>query len=235
MSTERCGMMTGDGLWQDGPCASALRPVCADITGSGVSFVLVQSGMNWTEAQSFCRKQHSDLASIRNESENQQVRQLVPAGTKVWTGLYRDGWKWSAGSRFSFSYWRSAEPNNNNGDEKCVSATFDALGKWEDWPCDVKRAFICSSSESSSASSSWCLCLPLINHVAVQAVVFQKVVSVKLEKPSGLDLNSAAAMEELLRQVRGSHFLPAGGAAAPTKRFKMLFSSSLPPAVTSGC
>ncbi|XP_016521448.1 lectin-like isoform X1 [Poecilia formosa] len=151
--------------------------------------------MNWTEAQSFCRKQYSDLASIRNESENQQVQQLVPAGTKVWTGLYRDGWKWSAGSRFSFSYWKSTEPNNNNGNEKCVLATFDALGKWEDWRCDVEKAFICSST-----------------------VVFQKVVSVKLEKTSGLDLNSAAVMEELLSQVRGSHFLPAGGAAAPTKR-----------------
>ncbi|XP_014835128.1 PREDICTED: C-type mannose receptor 2-like isoform X1 [Poecilia mexicana] len=195
MSTERCGMMTGEGLWQDGPCSSARRPVCANITGPGVSFVLVQSGMNWTEAQSFCRKQYSDLASIRNESENQQVQQLVPAGTKVWTGLYRDGWKWSAGSRSSFSYWKSTEPNNSNGNEKCVLATFDALGKWEDWRCDVEKAFICSST-----------------------VVFQKVVSVKLEKTSGLDLNSAAVMEELLSQVRGSHFLPAGGAAAPTKR-----------------
>uniref|UniRef100_A0A3B5Q6G5 C-type lectin domain-containing protein n=1 Tax=Xiphophorus maculatus TaxID=8083 RepID=A0A3B5Q6G5_XIPMA len=90
------------------------------------------SGMNWTAAQSFCRKQHSDLASIRNESENQQVQQLVPAGTKVWTGLYRGGWKWSAGSLFSFSYWKSTEPNNNNNNENCVLATFDALGKWED-------------------------------------------------------------------------------------------------------
>ncbi|XP_043985408.1 L-selectin-like [Gambusia affinis] len=141
-STERCGMVTAGGLW----------PVCANITGSSVSLVLVRSGMNWTEAQSFCRKQHSDLASIRNESENQQVQQLVPAGTKVWAGLYRDGWKWSAGSRSSFSYRRRTEPNNK--EKKCVLATFDALGKWEDWRCDVKKTFICSSSESSSASLS---------------------------------------------------------------------------------
>ncbi|XP_054878194.1 lectin-like [Poeciliopsis prolifica] len=134
--------------------------------------------MNWTEAQSFCRKQHSDLASIRNESENQQVQQLVPAGTKVWTGLYRDGWKWSDGSRFSFSYWKDTEPNNNNNNEKCVMAVFDAQGKWEDWPCDVKKAFICSTS-----------------------FVFQKVVSVRLEKPFSLDLNSAAVKEELLSQL----------------------------------
>lgn len=42
-----------------------------------------------------------------------------------------------------------------------------------------------------------------MNHFAVKGFVFQKVVSVKLEKTSGLDLNSAAAMEELLSQVHG--------------------------------
>uniref|UniRef100_A0A3Q2P8Y1 C-type lectin domain-containing protein n=1 Tax=Fundulus heteroclitus TaxID=8078 RepID=A0A3Q2P8Y1_FUNHE len=99
-----------------------------------------------------CRDHHSDLASVRNMTENQKIQQLVPAGGRVWIGLYRDAWKWSDGRNFSFSYWKSDEPNNIEPQEICVLAAFDNKGKWEDWPCERKRTFICYSySESPSA------------------------------------------------------------------------------------
>uniref|UniRef100_A0A3B3YUD2 C-type lectin domain-containing protein n=1 Tax=Poecilia mexicana TaxID=48701 RepID=A0A3B3YUD2_9TELE len=129
---------------------------------SSHEYRFVYEPMTWADAQSYCRRMNSDLATIATMEDMKTLNKMAVMNnmvytsyrTKVWTGLYRDGWKWSAGSRSSFSYWKSTEPNNSNGNEKCVLATFDALGKWEDWRCDVEKAFICSSSESSSASSS---------------------------------------------------------------------------------
>ncbi|XP_075946606.1 uncharacterized protein LOC142948447 [Anarhichas minor] len=61
------------------------------------TFVLINNTMTWTEAQSYCREHHTDLASVRNMEEIQKVQNLVPYGD-VWIGLSRDGWKWSDGS-----------------------------------------------------------------------------------------------------------------------------------------
>lgn len=107
--------------------------------------------MNWIAAQSYCRKHHSDLASVRNMAENQKLQKLVTGTVKVWIGLYRDAWKWSDGSNFSLSYWNTAEPNNNYAREQCAAANFKASGKWEDWDCGSKKAFICYNGESPSA------------------------------------------------------------------------------------
>ncbi|XP_035999297.1 collectin-12-like [Fundulus heteroclitus] len=112
-------------------------------------------------------------------TENQKIQQLVPAGDKVWIGLYRDAWKWSDGRNFSLSYWKSAEPNNNAGKENCVAAAFNYEGKWEDWPCDENKAFICYS-----------------------VPVSKKVLALTLEKTSNLDLNDHAVLEELLNQLK---------------------------------
>lgn len=98
--------------------------------------------MTWTEAQSYCREHHTDLASVRDETENQKVQELVPAGT-AWIGLYRDSWKWSDGSSSSFRFWKTGEPNNYWGNETCAAAAFRDSGKWADWPCNKKFPSIC--------------------------------------------------------------------------------------------
>uniref|UniRef100_A0A3Q2QRP3 C-type lectin domain-containing protein n=1 Tax=Fundulus heteroclitus TaxID=8078 RepID=A0A3Q2QRP3_FUNHE len=110
------------------------------ISGTVVKFVLINTVMTWTAAQKYCREYHSDLASVRNMTENQKIQQLVPARDQVWIGLYRDAWKWSDGRNFSLSYWNSIEPNNAQHGENCVSAAFNYAGKWEDWTCDLKRS-----------------------------------------------------------------------------------------------
>ncbi|XP_044198490.1 uncharacterized protein LOC122974519 [Thunnus albacares] len=69
-------------------------------------FVFVNQEMSWFDAQRYCRENFIDLATVRNDAENQEVMNLVPSGDYVWIGLYRDpGINWSDGSAYSLTTW----------------------------------------------------------------------------------------------------------------------------------
>ncbi|XP_063732074.1 C-type mannose receptor 2-like [Eleginops maclovinus] len=181
LSREHCTQMNGSGDWDDIDCGESVKAVCMDVKGLNVTFVLVHILMNWTEAQSYCRAHHTDLASVRNMAENQQVKMLVPASTLVWIGLFRDSWKWSDGKKYSFSHWVASEPNNN-GNEMCVAAHFASSGRWQDWPCGDERHFICYK---------------LIK------VVSKQVIKVRLHnKNSGLNPNDETVQNDLLGKIK---------------------------------
>ncbi|XP_056280174.1 layilin-like [Pseudoliparis swirei] len=136
--------------------------------------------MTWTEAQSYCREHHTDLAMVRNLEENQIVQNLVPPREQVWIGLFRDGWKWSDGSDSSMRNWKTHEPRGSS--KTGVAADFSADGLWEALDSDVKSVFIC-----------------YIDDVPVS----KRVVKVRLEKSSSsLDLNDPVVMENLLKQLK---------------------------------
>ncbi|XP_042258031.1 L-selectin-like [Thunnus maccoyii] len=63
----------------------------------------VAEPMNWTEAQTYCRETYTDLVTIENtEDMNQLINTVSSAGynSQVWIGLYRViDWKWSDGYR----------------------------------------------------------------------------------------------------------------------------------------
>ncbi|XP_072222492.1 C-type mannose receptor 2-like [Leuresthes tenuis] len=174
---ESCGRIAESGEWGDISCGSLRKAVCSDVVGQNVKFVFVNIPMNWTEAQSYCRKHHSGLASVRNMSENERIRQLIPSGKQVWIGLFRDTWKWVDGSNSSFRFWGKAQPNSAR--ENCGAVNFSWYGHWEDSDCDREIAFICYS-----------------------VPVFRQVVKVKLMTSSSLDLNDAAVQENLLKQLK---------------------------------
>uniref|UniRef100_A0A3Q0T5Z3 C-type lectin domain-containing protein n=1 Tax=Amphilophus citrinellus TaxID=61819 RepID=A0A3Q0T5Z3_AMPCI len=106
------------------------------------TFIYITNPMSWPSAQSYCRAHYTDLASVSNMTENQKVDQLVPAGVKVWIGLFRVSWKWTDGSNSLFRYWKTNEPNNC-GNEACGAANMKDYGKWGDWSCDWKKEFVC--------------------------------------------------------------------------------------------
>lgn len=97
--------------------------------------------MKWREAQTYCRDNHTDLASVRNLAENRKVQDLVPSQGIVWIGLFRDGWKWSHGTHSSFTNWKQGEPKLSK--ETCVAANFSADGQWQVSHCQDMRPFIC--------------------------------------------------------------------------------------------
>lgn len=86
------------------PLLLFISPVCGDLlnfkpySGSYMT--------TWTKAQTFCRKYHTDLITIRNEQENTFFK------SGGWIGLYRantNTWKWSRGDEIaSFIKWGSS-------------------------------------------------------------------------------------------------------------------------------
>ncbi|KAM9499616.1 C-type mannose receptor 2-like [Salvelinus alpinus] len=118
-----------------------LHPEKAD-THLTSKYILITEEKTWREAQRYCQKNHTDLASVRNEAENYTIQNIIQNTTKeeVWIGLYRE-WRWSDQSGSTFRNWNAAEPNGPSV-ELCVEVLFPS-GKWNDNPSTTKHPFIC--------------------------------------------------------------------------------------------
>uniref|UniRef100_A0A096M2M1 C-type lectin domain-containing protein n=1 Tax=Poecilia formosa TaxID=48698 RepID=A0A096M2M1_POEFO len=137
------------GEWDDVQCTYMRNFVCYN--GGSPSYVLSNISLNWTEAQKFCRQNYVDLASVRNQAENEIIRTLVGAST-VWIGLYRE-MLWSDGSTSLFRHFANGEPNGPSGD-KCVAGSFSDSGRWSDESCSLSYPFVCY--KPSNVSHSCC-------------------------------------------------------------------------------
>lgn len=106
------------------------------------SFTLVNESKTWKEAQRYCRGHYTDLASVRNQTENDLIK-MTSKDQPTWIGLYRDSWKWSDGSPTSVLYWNTNEPSGSIS-SSCVILN---EGHFADYDCGAKFYFICSNGE----------------------------------------------------------------------------------------
>ncbi|KAK2833943.1 hypothetical protein Q5P01_017832 [Channa striata] len=138
-----CVEMLSTGEWQTAQCnTNNFHFMCyngsAAAQDPSSGFILVNQLKTWMDAQTYCRLHHTDLASVRNQAENERVR-LMLQYPYTWIGLYRDSWKWSDGSPVSFTDWNSGAPTATVTDT-CVASNY---GKWTNRGCSFKHHFAC--------------------------------------------------------------------------------------------
>ncbi|XP_067280782.1 macrophage mannose receptor 1 [Pseudorasbora parva] len=160
---ELCVYMDPNGNWFDSSCDNTNTFVCYDgRVNVSQKYVLVYEGRTWTEAQSYCREKYTDLASVRNETERQQIQQIRSYsyfyGYNVWIGLHRNR-LWSDQSSSSFTYWLpytqgiAAQPDNGvnvlgqQGAQHCTAVSLKYIGQWTDERCFASLPFFCYSGE----------------------------------------------------------------------------------------
>ena len=101
--------------------------------------------MNWTVAQSYCRQYHTDLATVRNQTENWMIQDMIST-SQVWFGLSRVPWRWSDRSNSSFRLWGRDQPNNYLSFQQCVVMS-EKTGLWDDVYCGDEHTFLCHRGE----------------------------------------------------------------------------------------
>uniref|UniRef100_A0A672G275 C-type lectin domain-containing protein n=1 Tax=Salarias fasciatus TaxID=181472 RepID=A0A672G275_SALFA len=102
---ENC-VFARNGFWHDSVCSEEEYFVCSN--GKKITFYK-------SNAHRHCRRNFTDLASVSNEAENEELKTLT-AGVDHWISLFRAPWKWSDGSHMTFYRWNTTleEPNGGN-------------------------------------------------------------------------------------------------------------------------
>ncbi|XP_064795217.1 macrophage mannose receptor 1-like [Oncorhynchus masou masou] len=142
-----CALMSPAGLWNNASCDDQHHFICYDgKQDTNLTYVLIQENRTWIYAQRYCRQHHTDLVSVRNQTENTEIeKKISPRGLPVWIGLFQDSWRWSDQSDSSFRNWLprySIIKHTTALWRYNCTLNYSDL-KWINLPCDVTNPFIC--------------------------------------------------------------------------------------------
>ncbi|XP_039667427.1 macrophage mannose receptor 1-like [Perca fluviatilis] len=115
---------------------------CSSIGGQLYDYHFIGENKTWKEAQKYCRKNHTDLATVSNQTDMKRLLNSTTAKYPdgAWIGLQQD-WRWSqSGVEYNESKWSPGQPNNVGNRENCVRMKNDT---WDDDSCTTKYNFIC--------------------------------------------------------------------------------------------
>nr|XP_055045992.1 macrophage mannose receptor 1-like [Misgurnus anguillicaudatus] len=132
-----------DGSWHHQDCNVNTSFICYNESSKG--FIIVTSNKTWRAAQVFCRQHYTDLTSVRNQIENDEIQKIMNNKkiSEVWIGLFRDSWEWSDESDSTFRYWFSGQPDNYGASQDCTGARMTVQGQWHDISCSSLQNFVC--------------------------------------------------------------------------------------------
>ncbi|XP_047661516.1 macrophage mannose receptor 1-like [Tachysurus fulvidraco] len=161
---EMCVYVTSDGTWSDGYCNNYFQFVCSDGWNGTKNFTLINQPMSWTQAQHYCRVYYTDLASVRNQADNEQILNLT-GGFNTWIGLYRTR-LWSDKRESVYENWRPTtqfipeQPDNGlnviweYGFQHCTAVSLTDSGYWTDESCITTIPFFCYKKSCTASSCS---------------------------------------------------------------------------------
>ena len=95
------------------------------------------NGVNWTEANEYCKMLGGSLVVITSEEENEFVHDLIKDASKglYWIGLHDPDktktFKWVDGSDYSYDGWSSNQPDCA-GNAEFYGEMYKSNGKWND-------------------------------------------------------------------------------------------------------
>ncbi|XP_065147393.1 C-type mannose receptor 2-like [Paramisgurnus dabryanus] len=178
-----------NGTWSYQKCDQKSTFICYNETIKG--YVYETSNKMWRDAQSFCRQLHTDLVTVRNQNENDQIQKIINnSQISVWIGLFSDSWEWSDKSDSTFRYWMSGEPNGGSY-PMCTEVPMDPQGQWNDAGCSQSKTFVCHEDNlvliNKNMSWSDALSYCRLNHVdlvSVDSEEIQRRVSGLVQKAS---------------------------------------------------
>ncbi|XP_044198486.1 L-selectin-like [Thunnus albacares] len=128
--------------WQIHSCTHAHYFVCYNGTQLDPQFVFVNQPMNWSNAQRYCRENFIDLATVRNDIKNQEVKNWALDHDWTWIGLYRDpDINWSDGSAYSFNSWSASV----SGSLMKMMCGVQESNQWSFKSCEERFPFVCYS------------------------------------------------------------------------------------------
>ncbi|XP_049423945.1 secretory phospholipase A2 receptor-like [Epinephelus fuscoguttatus] len=140
-SPEKCVRMDNH-TWKDVPCSRNHTYICYDERRqSNKTFHLIEDKMSWPQAQNYCREHHTDLVSGDQQIEDDEFKREYKSDNWVWIGLFRDSWRWSDGSSFSFRYRDLELFRDEDSSKKCAVTLLD--GKWSSDECNKTKPFFC--------------------------------------------------------------------------------------------
>ncbi|XP_037639958.1 C-type mannose receptor 2 [Sebastes umbrosus] len=124
---------------------------CSFALGSS-DFHLITISKNYTEAKTYCREMYTDLATVHNSTDMDNLITLVPSTTaRAWIGLETGDvrmWHWSwPDQKLDYFNWKAGEPQINNED---ACAAMDQHSEWIESDCGTKRSFVCHGNSNTS-------------------------------------------------------------------------------------
>ncbi|XP_076866475.1 C-type mannose receptor 2-like isoform X2 [Brachyhypopomus gauderio] len=160
-STQDCGTwsycvaMKTDGSWECDNCTQKKNFMCykQGVIRAMFSYQLVLEPMSWYEAQRYCRETYTDLVSIRDQEQNEEVNlNGKNSTTPFWIGLLCDDWEWTDGGLSTYRNWRSRVPQ----------------------PCDCVKLMKDEWSPSACNDSASALCYSTSIHVSDDSMIWEK-------------------------------------------------------------
>ncbi|XP_058254546.1 macrophage mannose receptor 1-like isoform X2 [Hemibagrus wyckioides] len=141
---QNCGAVIPWGWW-DLVCTETRPFLCFDETKTvNDRYVYISNETDWFSARAYCKDNHTDLASPRDEKENLLLQELVPGVT--WFGMFKNPWKWVDNTNFSNVSWMYGQPDNDYWNETCgYLDMFQAA----DAQCSYIMPFFCYSVTTS--------------------------------------------------------------------------------------
>ncbi|KAL7404942.1 hypothetical protein ABVT39_021401 [Epinephelus coioides] len=133
--------------------------LCTAVEGEIGTHIFVPIRMPWLDAQTYCRKNYTDLSFA--DSQSDQDRLVAAAGVNItdgWIGLHRDpsninSWKWSGGGYVTYNNWGGGQPDNANDNEPVGHIMSD--GRWNDIRETKHKPFYCISIKAVEVRMTW--------------------------------------------------------------------------------